>query len=234
MASHGKKRHMKRLAAPAAHPILRKEHLWLAVAKPGAHAQSHAVPLIVLLRDVLKVATDTREAQKIASSGQVLVDGRVVSDLKLPVGLTDVVSLPKLNASFIVVNVKGKLAVRKEASKGGSKLCKVTGKRLLSKDKVQLSTHDGRTLVVSDKKYAVGDTVRIAVPKQTILEHLPLAKGARCYVFQGRHAGTIGKLEEIVEFPGITRSNAKIAGEGGSGTTTLKEYVFVVDKEFSV
>lgn len=233
MALHGKKRHLKRLAAPAAQPILRKKHIWLASALPGPHAKAESVPLVVLLRDMLEVAHSVKEAERIVGSKQVLIDGKPATDIRHPVGLMDVISLPKLNASFILLKVRGKLATRK-ASNGESKLCKITGKKLIGKDTYALTLHDGRSIVVKEKGYAVGDTLRLAIPKQKILEHIALAKGARCYVYKGRHAGAIGKLEAVIEFPGITSANAKMVDENGAETTTLKEYVLVVDKDFKV
>ena len=41
-----------------------------------------------------------------------------------------------------------------------------------------------------------------------------------------------GKLVEVKVFSGITPSNAIISDENGHEVITLKDYVFVVDKQF--
>jgi len=253
MASHGKHRHLKRLAAPKMQPIHRKAHVWLLNINPGPHAKQMAIPLGVALRDILGLTTTGQETRKLLKSGDVLVDGRKTSDDKFPVGLMDVIFITKLNAGFTLLNKKGKF-ISAKADKKDSKLAKITGKRLIAGGKIQLTLHDGRNIVIpntekagksgkeekegksgkgSNDSYAVGDTLRISLPTQKIMQHLPLQKGAHCYVFQGRHAGSIGTLQEIIEFEGITRSNARIITPHGE-QITLKDYVFVVDGDFKI
>ncbi len=233
MASHGKKRHTKRLAAPSALQILRKQHVWSKTSAPGGHAKRDALPLVVLLRDVLHICNSSAEARELLNQGNVTVDGRIITDPGFPTGLMDIVSIKNGN-SFIVINKKGKLVAVKSAST--YKLCKVTGKHVISRGKTQLSLHDGRTLIVPDaKKYSTGDTLKLSIPDaKVLLDHLKLEKGSRCYVFHGRHAGAIGSLVDIHVFPGITPSNVRITDENGKEVVTLKDYVFVVDKEFKV
>ncbi|MFH0713007.1 MAG: 30S ribosomal protein S4e [Candidatus Micrarchaeota archaeon] len=231
MASHGKKRHTKRLAAPKVLGIKRKGIIWAKTVRPGPHGKQDSIPLIMLLRDFLKICGSTREARKPLNAGQVLIDGKAIRDIGFPVGLMDIVSLKE--NSYIVVNVKGKLLPVK--TKANYKLCKITGKRLIAKGKWQLSLHDGRSLLVSDaKQYSTGDTLKLSIPQVKVLEHYKLEKGSRCYVFRGRHAGAIGSLVDIQVFPGITPSKARIIGEDGKEVVTLKDYVFVVDKDFKV
>ncbi len=235
MASHGKKRHTKRLAAPKVLPLPRKGTMWIKSNMPGPHGQVDSIPLLLLLRDVLKVCINAREAKKLLRNGQVSVDGRVVRDIGLPVGLMDLVSL-KGHANFIIVINKGGKISAVKTDQAGHKLCKITSKRVISGGKIQLTMHDGRNIIVPNGKlYSSGDTLKISLPKAEIKEHLKLEKGSRCYVFRGRHSGAIGALLDIHVFPGVTPSNAKILDEGkNEEVVTLKGYVFVVDKNFKV
>ncbi len=233
MASHGKQRHTKRLAAPKVLPIPRKKTLWIKSNQPGAHGKDGSIPLLLLLRDVLKVCMNKAEAKTLLKNKQVTVDGRHVGDVGFPVGLMDVVSL-KNHANFVVIiNQSGKIAAVK-TDQSNQKLCKVIDKRTITGGKVQLALHDGRSLIVPNAKaYSTGDTLVISLPKAEIKGHLKLEKGSRCYVFRGRHSGAIGGLVDIHVFPGITPSNAKILDEQHkTDVVTLKEYVFVVDKNF--
>ncbi|MEM4788723.1 MAG: S4 domain-containing protein, partial [Ignisphaera sp.] len=103
MAKKGGSSHLKRLAAPAFWPILRKEYKWITKPSPGPHLLERCIPLLVLIRDVLKLAENAREAKKIIFDGEVLIDGRVRRDFKFPVGLMDVVSIPKINMYIRIV-----------------------------------------------------------------------------------------------------------------------------------
>ncbi len=233
MASHGKKRHTKTLAAPRALNIPRKQKHWVKTTKPGPHGKENAIPLVVLLRDLLKICTNAREVKRILQAEQVQIDGKPTDDAGRPIGLMDVVTI-KGGDSFTIVNKKGKLTPIK-TKVISEKLCKITGKHLTKNGKIQLSLHDGRTVIVPDGKiYSTGDTVKISIPKAKITHHLKLEKGSKCLVFKGRHAGAIGSLIDIQVFPGITPSNARITSEDGKEVVTLKDYVFVVDKDFKV
>ena len=61
MAKRGGTKHLKRVAAPKAIFIHdRKSSIWLAKPSPGAHNKDLSMPLMVLVRDVLGLATDAR------------------------------------------------------------------------------------------------------------------------------------------------------------------------------
>jgi small subunit ribosomal protein S4e len=56
--------------------------------------------LLTVVRDLLKLADNAREAKRILYEGKVLVDGRVQKDYKLPIGIFDVLSIPLLNQNY--------------------------------------------------------------------------------------------------------------------------------------
>ncbi|MCJ7638664.1 MAG: 30S ribosomal protein S4e, partial [Euryarchaeota archaeon] len=83
--------HQKRISAPKSWPIAKKTHKWVVAASPGAHSRD-AVPILVVLRDLLHLADNAKEAKRILHSGNVTVNGRVVKKYKAQVGLFDVVA----------------------------------------------------------------------------------------------------------------------------------------------
>ena len=87
---------MKRLNAPRALRIHRKEKKWTVKPSPGPHPIEKSIPLSLIIRDVLDLADTLRETKKIISNGDILVDGAVKKDYKLPVGIMDIVYIPKL------------------------------------------------------------------------------------------------------------------------------------------
>lgn len=98
----------------------------------GPHKLRESVPLQVVLRDKLHLALNGREANVILhqKEGLVRVDKRVRRDPKYPVGLMDVIDLPKMGAAFrVLYDVKGRFTfVRLPAGENAFKLCRVQRK----------------------------------------------------------------------------------------------------------
>jgi small subunit ribosomal protein S4e len=229
----GGSRHLKRLAAPKAWKIRRKTRFgkWVTNVIPGPHPKERAVPLRVLIRDILGLAANAREADFIIRSGKVLVDGVVRKNPRFPVGLFDVVEIPEIEKVFrIVLDDKGRLIAREvPESEKGVKIVRVEGKRVIRGGKIQVNTHDGRTFVLDDahKDVRVGDVLYISVPDQKIKDVLKLEKGNLVYVLSGRHAGTIGTLNEVI--PGdVVRERAVNVSVEGATMETAARNVFVV------
>ena len=94
------KKHLKRLAAPRSWPLPRKTQKWVVRPSPGPHPQEWAIPLGVVLRDILGHCDTGREAKRIIGSREILVDGKPVTSHKHPVGLMDVVSVPAVKEHY--------------------------------------------------------------------------------------------------------------------------------------
>jgi len=235
MAKKGRTKHLKRIAAAKAIPVTnRKATTWMLNPSPGPHAKKHAIPLGVLLRDILAVVKTAREAKKILSKRLVEVDGRVRTDIRFPVGLMDVISFNKLNKHYrMLVDWKGRLVpmeIGKEEA--ASKIAKVVGKRTIRGGKLTITLHDGKNMV-ADNHVKVGDSVVLGLPKGELKQHLKSQKGARCLVSEGKHAGNIVKLKDIVIRKGSKPSEAVVESDG-TEFITVAQYLFVVDDDFKI
>ena len=110
MAKMGSRKHLKRYKAPKSWPIHPKEDTWTVKPSAGSHSINDSIPLTLVIRDVLKLADNSREAKRIINSGNVLVDGRVVKDYKFPVGFMDIIEIPKTGESYrVLLDRKGRL-----------------------------------------------------------------------------------------------------------------------------
>lgn len=225
---------MKRIASPRYVPVARKGKVWVVKPSPGPHRIEDAVALGVVLRDIMHVADSEREVKRVLTEGNVLVDGRVVRDRKFPVGLMDVVSIPKMNKNYWVgVDRKGRFKlfeVKDERVK--FKLCRVEGKRTVKKGATQISFHDGRT-ITDGRELRVGDTVKLAIPKQQILSVMKLEPNAVCLITKGIHAGEVAVVEELYHKTGAKKAEAKLRS-GEESFITVRDYVFVVGDEAQV
>ncbi len=221
-------RRMKRRAAPRSWTVPRKGTKWIRRPSPGPHAQTESIPLVLVLRDVLRLVRNAREARILARSGSVLVDGTVVHDLARGLGLMDTLTLgAPLDAHYRVVkDPHGRLKlVSISAEEAGVKLARVRFKHSVRTGRIEVTLHDGRNLLVpANSPYRVGDTLELEVPTQKVVKHVPLAAGQLAYVSGGTHVGEIGHVERV-EIRNSSQPNLVHFKEGFS---TVKEHVFVV------
>jgi len=222
--------HQKRLSAPKTYKIPRKVSKWVVKPSPGPH-NKEAIPLLVLVRDFLELADTGREARRIISAGEILVDGVVRKDYKFPVGLFDVVTIPKLEKSYrILFDEKGRY-IPKEVEDADLKLYKITNKTLVRGGKVQLNLFDG-TNILGSNDYKTKDSILLRIPEKEVVDHLKFEEGALVMITGGTHAGEIGRIKSYK----IVRSSAPnlVTVEGEErDITTIEDYVFVVGKKDS-
>ncbi len=231
----GGSRHLKRLAAPKAWKVRRKRRFgaWITNVIPGPHPKGRSIPLRILVRDLLGVASNAREADFIIRSGKVLVDGVPRRNPRFPVGLFDVVEIPEIEKVFrIVLDEQGRIVPREiPAEEKGKKLVRVERKMTVKGGKIQVTTHDGRNFLLEDgRDVRPGDVLLISVPEQRIEDVFKLKDGNLVYVLSGRHAGTIGKIEGVNPGDVIRERSVDLSVEGTRIQTAARN-VFVVGKE---
>lgn len=231
MAKKGGSRHEKTLAASRIRKIKRKETVWTVKSRPGPHSSENSLPLLLLLRDYLKFAKNYREAESIIKSKEVLVDQRVVTDAKFPLGFMDVISIPKLDEYYrIVLDKRGRIDLQElKKEETNFKLCRIETKTSVSKESIQLTLHDGRNILIKDGKYKVGDVLKISLPDQKILEHYELKKGSSVYITGGKHSGDVVEVSDIQRGSMTREILIFFKKDHGVYSTPLK-YVFVLGK----
>jgi small subunit ribosomal protein S4e len=234
MAKKGGSPHMKRIASPRYVPVARKGDVWLTKPAPGPHSLDNSMALGVVLRDIIGVADSIREVKKVLMEGNVLVDGRVVKDRKFPVGLMDIISIPKLKKDYWVgVDRKGRFKlIGVDGERAKFKLCRVEGKNSISGGAFQIALHDGRT-AVGGKEFKLGDTLKLSVPEQKIVAVMKLEPNASCIITSGRHAGELATIDELYHKKGARRAEAKLHSDSES-FITVRDYLFVVGEEAQV
>lgn len=186
---------LKRLAAPKWWPIERKIKKFIAVPR-GPHTKDFSLPLIVLIRDILKLAETKREAKRVINAGEVLVDSRKMKDPNYGVGLFDVVEIPSLKKAWRAVPENGLSFVEIPSKESRLKICKIINKKTLKGNKNQLNLNDGRNILTKEK-YSTHDSVLIQLPEQKIVDHLKFDKGSLVLVTRGKNAGKLAKIKII-------------------------------------
>ncbi|MEK9651946.1 MAG: 30S ribosomal protein S4e [Poseidonia sp.] len=191
--------HLKRLAMPRSWPLPRKTTVWVTRPSPGAHSLELCMPITLVVRDVLGMAKTAREVRFILHNELAQVDGRVVKDTRRGVGLMDVLSVGDEHFRC-VLDHNGRLRYRPiSAAEASWKVCRIEGKTTIKGGQTQLNLHDGRNIIVDDPQaYNTGDSLKLNLPDQKILEHIRFGEGTRCFLIGGAHVGSTAEVKEYI------------------------------------
>jgi len=167
--------HLKRTQVSRRLPVPRKGTKYL------ARASSHfreGVPIVVALRDMLKLAKTSKEVKKMVNDRLIKINGKEVKDIKESLRLFGILKADKTYEIIILPTGRFKF----EETKGASRFCKIVGKTVLRKNKIQLNLHDGTNIIYDKKdKINVGDSVELDFNGK-IKNVLPVEKGKKVFV----------------------------------------------------
>lgn len=167
------------------------------VSQRSPHRKSESMPLLVALRDEIKLVETYKEGKQSIKRNEVLVDGKICTDHKFGVGLFDTVSIPSASLSYrILPGKKGLLLSEIPQKESNIKICKITGKTVVKGGKIQYNLHDGRNML-SEKSYRTNDSLAVSLPEQKIIEHLKFEEGSAALVISGKNTGIVARIEKI-------------------------------------
>jgi small subunit ribosomal protein S4e len=212
---------LKRIAAPKWWPIERKTKKFIIVSR-GPYMREFSLPLLVLIRDVLKMAENKKEALAIIKKGDVLVDGRKRKDPKFGIGLFNVIEFPSIKKTYRAVPKRGLSFIEIPENEAKLKLCKIIDKKSLRGSKNQINLNDGRNILTSEN-YSTCDSLLIEVPEQKIVDHIKFVENSTCMIFKGKNAGKIGKIKTI-------EKDSVLIGDENT-IEVPKDFVIVVGRE---
>ncbi|MFX1295084.1 MAG: 30S ribosomal protein S4e [Promethearchaeota archaeon] len=244
MTHKGEKKHLKRTTAPKFWSIHRKESKFTINPSAGPHSTMNCIPLLIIIRDILNLADTAREAKYIINTGNIKIDGVIRRDIKYPVGLMDILEIPKMNSSYRIIPIprKGLIPHLIEAEEEKKfKLCRIENKSLVKGGHIQLNLHDGRNIVIrlNDPKnteediYKTKDVLKISVPSQEILEYIKFDENTFSLVISGRNLGLTGRIIKIEKLFGPYASTVTLESEGKTFQTSL-EYAFPIGVDQSL
>ncbi len=194
--------HIKRKTIGNFWPVPKTGDKYMAV---PLHEQRSAVPLILVMRDMLKLVKTKKELKKLLNEKKILVNERIVRETNYPVCLFDSVGIPSIK-KFYRINLKNKFElVEITEADSGKKIYEIIGKTILPGKKIQLNFNQGRNILTSEKAN-VGDYALIDLAKNKINKLISLDKGVEVLVIAGKHSGEEGKIKEI-----LTSGDQKVA-----------------------
>jgi small subunit ribosomal protein S4e len=198
MAKKSGSKSLKRLSAPRSWDIERKASRFIIKPSPGPYSTELGYPLGVALRDLLHMVQNKREIDNVLSHSQVLVDGVPRHDASFPVGLFNVIAVPKEGLAYrLVPSSDGLTARRVSKDQENLKLCRISSKSKITGGKIQYGFHDGRSMLNQALALSPGDAVLMKVPEQTVVSSVKLSKGSLGLILSGERAGQVGKISEV-------------------------------------
>jgi small subunit ribosomal protein S4e len=240
MTRHGGQKVLKRLNTPAFLQIKRKHGKFFIKPSPGPHQSKFCLPLLHIVRDLLKIVDNYREAKKLIGLGYFKVDGKIIKNIAFPVGLMDVISIDKMKKFFRILPDSHHGVILHEISEEESlfKLCRINQKTVIKGGHIQLNLHDGRNILINVKDprnpkediYKRMDVLKISIPEQEILKLLKFKENNIAIIMDGKNIGQIGKIKNITKRFGPKASTVSIE-HNGTHTETLYDYTFVIGED---
>lgn len=187
--------HLSRQEKPKKWPIEKKGTTYLV--SPNSNTKE-GMPLLTILRDVLKVADNRKEVKAMIHERQVLVNEKPSTDEKHTVLFFDTMKIIPLKKNYrMELTEKGKFELKEiPENEAARKITKIVNKKILKGKKTQLNFGDGRN-ILSDINCKMNDSAVINFKENKIEKCLPLKEKARVIVFAGKHAGKTGEIENL-------------------------------------
>jgi small subunit ribosomal protein S4e len=188
--------HLKRQKVPKSWPTPRKGTTFVVGARFNPEG---GIPLLIILRDLLKVAQNRREVKRALYAKHILLNNKIAKEERNPALLFDTVTIiPSGKTYRIEISSNGKFeAVEIKKSEAGKKISKITNKRIIKGKKTQLNLLDGRN-ILSDIKCKVNDSVVLDFETGKIEKCVPLKENAQVTIFGGKHSGEKGTIRELI------------------------------------
>ena len=189
--------HLKRQKVPKKWPIGRKGNKYVV---RGNSSIEKGIPVLIILRDMLKITQTRKEAKRVIREEKVLLNGKRIKDEKNTAELFDIITIVPAKGNYKVwLTDMGKFTLEKiKDNEAGYKISKIINKRLVKGGKLQLNLYDGRNIISKDKK-KINDSLVIDLKNRKIERDLPLKEKAKVLVFGGKHSGAKGSIEKIDE-----------------------------------
>lgn len=194
--------HQTRAQASSKIPIPRKGTKYVARASSDLE---NSVPVVVAVRDMLKLARTTKEVQQMIKQKSLRINGKEVKDYRESIKVFNVLEAGK--SYVLTLMPTGKFIFEEASSK--ERICKVVNKHLFKGKKIQLNLHDG-TNILAKEKINVHDTIYLNFSGK-ITKHIPFEKGKECFIISGGYLGQKGKIESIENGKAVVKFKHKTA-----------------------
>ena len=209
--------HRGRLAAPRHYPVSRKETSYVHDME-GSRSPERAIPVSIVLRDMLEYADTESEAKEIVQNNGVLRNGQPLSSIKQGVAVLDVITLSGEDTGFRALRRGDRFELAE--TEDTRRVAKITGKRDTGEG-YSYALHTGENHFSKDDFET--DTT-LVFSQESLDQSVELKEGTEVVAVDGGHAGKTGELQEI-HSNGRTPNEAEVSTEDEDFTTHLENLV---------
>jgi small subunit ribosomal protein S4e len=197
----------------------------------GKHNKKNTVSIGYVLRDILHLADNKKELMYIINNKEVLVDNKMVKSINLPVGLYDIIKIPRIKKIYKAVIQENSLINLVEITdkEAKYKICKIIFKKIIKDNNIQLTSNDGRIITTTNNAYKTKASVKLDLEENTIKEYYPLEKGRDVLIIGGKHIGAKGKITNVSNSTINKQSLIKLKSTSGEEFETTEKNVLVVN-----
>lgn len=187
--------HLKRQEAPKKWPVKRKGTAF--IVRSNFNIQQ-GVPVLIAIRDMLKLAQNRKEVKKAIYQKNILLNHKPIKDEKNSVLFFDVITIVPSNKNFrLVLSNKGKFQLEEiKKEEVYKKVAKIINKKTLKNKKNQINLSDGRN-IISNLQCKVNDSALVNLLDKKIEKCLPLKEQAEIVIFAGKHIGVKKRIKKI-------------------------------------
>jgi len=230
--ARGKKKHLKRLRAPKHWLLSKLDGIYATRPRAGPHKLRECIPLSIFLRHHLRYALIENEVIKIINSRHILVNGVVVTDRKFPLGLMDIVSIPRTGENFrMILDNKGRYYARPIDEKESEwTVIRIVKKFTAMFGRVNCVAHNGWTLSYPHPDIMINDSVKVLIKDKQNPEKQEVIKfkvGAEALCTGGRNKGRIGIISHRTKIP-AQQDIVRLTDTTGSVFSTQLRNLFVI------
>lgn len=169
-------------------PLARKGTKYIARASRNS---SNSVPLLIAVRDMLKIANTSKEVKGMIHNKKIKINGKIARNLTDPICLFSRIETDK--NYLLTMLPTGRFSFVE--TKDHDRKLKIIGKMMVKGKKTQYALHDG-TNIISDKEFLVGDTLVLS-NENKVSKHISIDKGKEVFAFSGSYMGRQGKVQEV-------------------------------------
>jgi len=202
-------------------PIPRKGTKYLA---RSTHNQHESIPLVVVMREILKIVGSKKELKKLLNEKQILINHKEIKETNYPVNLFDVINFSKKNFKAGLSENKKMKFEEISDKEAETKVYKILDKKVLRKGKTQLNLMQGKNIITNEKA-KTGDSVVVNLKDNKIVKILSMKKGKTGFALKGKHMGRFGEIINIMERGG--KSIAKIKSKDENINVWVKNIIVI-------
>jgi len=230
--ARGPKKHLKRLRAPKHWMLSKLDGIYATRPRAGPHKLRECIPMSIFLRHKLRYALIEKEVIKIINARHIYVNGKVITDRKYPIGLMDVVSIPRTGENFrMILDNKGRFLAHPIEEKDKEwTVVRIVKKFKARLNRVNCVAHNSWTFAYPHPDMNVNDSVKVIIgDKQNPEKHevIKFRVGAEALCTGGRNKGRIGIISHRTKIP-AQQDIVRMTDSTGSVFSTQLRNLFVI------